>query len=103
MNKNYIRKSLTPEFEQIFKKQHPFWDAFVQYMLSEDSEEQKNKGTKIMQENRSTSIILGKEVMRWRFQNGRRCKMTSLQEESYHRLSSGRCEQNISYMLMEAH
>ena len=46
MNKNYIRKSLTPEFEQIFKKQHPFWDAFVQYKLSEDSEEQKKRKKK---------------------------------------------------------
>ena len=76
MNKNYIRKSLTPEFEQIFKKQHPFWDAFVQYKLSEDSEEQK-KGTKRMQENRSTSIILGKEVIWRQFRNGKRTHYTT--------------------------
>ena len=38
MNKYYIRKGLTPNFEKDFKNQHPYLDAFVQYKSSENSE-----------------------------------------------------------------
>ena len=38
LNKDYIKRGLTPDFEKDFKNQHPYWDAFVQYKLSEDSE-----------------------------------------------------------------
>ena len=38
MNKDYIKNGLTPDFEKDFKNQRPYWDAFVQYKLSEDSE-----------------------------------------------------------------
>ena len=34
LNKDYIKKGRVPDFE----KQRPFWDAFVQYKLSETSE-----------------------------------------------------------------
>ena len=77
LKKDYIKKGRVLDFENHFKKQSPFWDAFVQYKLSEDSEEQKNKGTKRMQENRSTSIILGKEVIRRQFRNGKRTHYTT--------------------------
>ena len=29
LNKDYIKKGRLPDFEKNFKKQHPFWDAFV--------------------------------------------------------------------------
>ena len=38
LNKDYIKKGLTPNFEKDFKNQRPYWDAFVQYKLSEDSD-----------------------------------------------------------------
>ena len=37
--KDYIKKGLTPDFEKDFKKQRPYWDAYVQYKSSEDSEQ----------------------------------------------------------------
>ena len=37
LNKDYVKKNLTPDFEQNFKNQHLLWDAFVQYKLFEDS------------------------------------------------------------------
>ena len=40
MNKDYVKKGLTPDFEKKFKNQRPYWDAFVQYKSSEDSEQQ---------------------------------------------------------------
>ena len=39
LNKDYVKKSLTPDFEKNFKNQRPYWDAFVQYKSSEDSEQ----------------------------------------------------------------
>ena len=39
MNKDYVKKGLAPDFEKDFKNQHPYWDAFVQYKSSEDSEQ----------------------------------------------------------------
>jgi len=39
LNKDYVKKGLTPDFEKDFKKQRPYWDAFVQYKSSEDSEQ----------------------------------------------------------------
>ena len=39
LNKDYVEKGLTPDFEKDFKKQRPYWDAFVQYKSSEDSEQ----------------------------------------------------------------
>ena len=38
LNKDFIKKGLVPDFEKNFKKQRPYWDAFMQYKLSEDSE-----------------------------------------------------------------
>ena len=38
LNKDYIKKGLTPNFEKDFKNQRPYCDAFVQYKLSENSE-----------------------------------------------------------------
>ena len=37
LNKDYVKKNLTPNFEQNFKNQRLFWDAFVQYKLFEDT------------------------------------------------------------------
>ncbi|RLN08697.1 hypothetical protein C2845_PM11G18370 [Panicum miliaceum] len=34
----HIKKGLTLDFEKNFKKQHHFWDEFVQYKLTEESE-----------------------------------------------------------------
>ena len=45
LNKDYIKKGLTSDFEQNFKKQHPFWDAFVQYKFSRIARS-KQDGTK---------------------------------------------------------
>ena len=45
LNKDYIKKGLTSHFEQNFKKQHPFWDAFVQYKFSRIARS-KQDGTK---------------------------------------------------------
>jgi hypothetical protein len=39
MNTDYVQKGLMPNFEENLKKQHHYWDAFVQYKLSEDSQE----------------------------------------------------------------
>ena len=36
LNKDFTKKGIVPDFEKNFKKQHPYWDAFVQYKLSED-------------------------------------------------------------------
>ena len=38
LNKDYVKKRLTPDFEKDFKNQCPYWEAFVQYKSSEDSE-----------------------------------------------------------------
>ena len=38
-NKDYVKKGLTLDFEKDFKNQRPYWDAFVQYKSSEDSEQ----------------------------------------------------------------
>ena len=68
LNKDFIKKGLVPDFEKNFKKQRPFWDAFMQYKLSETSEKRTAQA---------------KEVMRRRSRNGRKWKTTSLQGESY--------------------
>jgi hypothetical protein len=39
LNKDYVKRGLTPDFENNYKKQRPFWDEFMQYKLSEDSKE----------------------------------------------------------------
>ena len=91
LNKDYVKKGLTPDFEKNFKNQCPYWEAFVQYKSSEDSEK-KTAQAKENASKKSTSIILGKKDMRRRFRNGRRWKMISLPEESYRRLSTGRCK-----------
>ena len=38
MNKDYIKKGLTPDFKKNFKNQRPYWEAFVPYKSSDDSE-----------------------------------------------------------------
>ena len=38
LNKDYVKKGLTSDFEKNFKNQRPYWEAFVQYKSSEDSE-----------------------------------------------------------------
>ncbi|RLN04312.1 hydroxyproline-rich glycoprotein-like [Panicum miliaceum] len=38
LNKDYVKKGLTPNFEKEFKNQCAFWDEFVHYKLSDDSE-----------------------------------------------------------------
>ena len=38
LNKYYVKKGLMPDFEKNFKNQHPYWEAFMQYKSSEDSE-----------------------------------------------------------------
>ena len=38
LNKDYVKKGLTPDFKKNFKNQRPYWEAFVQYKSSEDSE-----------------------------------------------------------------
>jgi hypothetical protein len=43
LNKDYVKKGLTPDFEKDFKKQRPYWDAFVQYKSYEDSEQRTAK------------------------------------------------------------
>ena len=43
LNKDYVKKGLTLDFEKDFKNQRPYWDAFVQYKSSEDSEQHKPK------------------------------------------------------------
>ena len=53
--------------------------------------------SKRTQARRYTFIILGKEVMRRRSPNGRKWKTTSLQGESYRRLSTGHSEQSIFF------
>ena len=99
LNKDFIKKGLMPDFEKHFQKRHPYWDAFMKYKLSEDSEKMtaqaKENATK-----RSTFIILGKEVVHRRSRNGKKWKTTSLQGELYRQLSTGRSEQCISSMLM---
>ena len=102
LNNDYVKKGLTPDFEKDFKNQRPYWEAFVQYKSSEDSE----KKTAQAKENASKKKHfhhLGQGDMRRRFRNGRRWKMISFSEESYRRLSTGRCKQNITSTLMEAH
>ena len=42
LNKDYIKKGRVPDFEKHFKKQRPFWDAFVQYKLSENASKKKH-------------------------------------------------------------
>ena len=37
LNKDFIKKGLVPDFENNFKEQRLYWDAFVQYKFSEDS------------------------------------------------------------------
>ena len=101
LKKDYIKKGRVPDFEKHFKKQCPFWDAFVQYKLSETSE----KRTAQAKENVSKKKHfhhLGQGVIRRRSPNGKKWKTTSLKGESYRHLSTGRSEQSISSMLMEA-
>ena len=39
LNKEYVKKGLTTDFEKEIKNQRPYWDAFVQYKSSEDIEQ----------------------------------------------------------------
>jgi hypothetical protein len=66
LNKDYVKKGLTPVFENNYKKQRPFWDEFVQYKLSEESKERARRN----KDNAITSIILAKEVILRQFRNG---------------------------------
>ena len=43
LNKDFIKKGLVPDFEKRFQKQRPYWDAFMQYKLSEDSEKRTSQ------------------------------------------------------------
>ena len=61
LNKNYVKKGLTPDFEKDFKNQRLCWDAFVQYKSSEDSEQHKPKR---MRARKNTFIIVAREVTR---------------------------------------
>ena len=58
LNKDYIKKGCVPDFEKHFKKQRPFWDAFVQYKLSEASEKRIGQAT----ENASTNLCARRHV-----------------------------------------
>jgi hypothetical protein len=102
MNTDYVKKGLTPNFEEHLKKQHPYWDAFMQYKLSEDSQERRRRNKKCKQKTTLPSswarrLFGGHSKMA---EDGRR---PDLQEESYRRLSTGHCKQSITSMLMEAH
>ena len=48
LNKDFIKKGLMPDFEKHFQKQRPYWDAFVQYKLSEDSEKRTSQAKENM-------------------------------------------------------
>ena len=90
-----------PDFEKNFKKQRPYWDAFVQYKLSEDSE----KKTTQAKENTSKKKHfhhLGQGGYSTAISKWQKMEDDSLQGESYRRLSTSRSEQNISSTLMEA-
>jgi len=52
LNKDYIKKGRVTDVEKHFKKQRPFWDAFVWYKLSKTSE----KRTAQAKENASKKI-----------------------------------------------
>ena len=101
--KDIIKKGLVPDFEKNFKKQRPYWDAFVQYKLFEDSEKKTARAKENASKNKHFHY-LGQEgyasaIPKWQ-------KMEddlTAQEESYWRLSTGYCEQNISSTLIEAH
>jgi hypothetical protein len=100
MNTDYVKKGLIPNFEQHLKKQHPYWDAFVQYKLSEDSEERTRRN----KENASK-----KQHFHHFGQGGHSAvipKWRKMEEDLIARgieLSTSLCEQNITSMLMEAH
>ena len=102
LNKDYVKKGLTPDFEKTSR---------INVLIGRHScstsrpriERRRQPKPKRMRAKRSTSIILAKEDIHRRFWNGRRWKMISLLEESYRRLSTGSCEQNITSTLMEAH
>jgi hypothetical protein len=75
LNKDYVKKGLTPDFENNYKKQHPFWMNSCSISCKRTMRSEQD-GTKTIQARRSTSIILAKEVIFWRFRNGRRWKKT---------------------------
>ena len=102
LNKDYVKKGLTPDFEKDFKNQRPYWDAFVQYKSSKDSE-QRTTQAKENASKKKHFHILDREVTRRLFRSGRKWKRTSLQEESYRQPPTGRCEQSITFILTEAH
>ena len=102
LNKDYVKKGLTPDLEKDFKKQRPYWDAFVQYKSSEDSE-QRTTQAKENASKKKHFHHLGQGGYKAAIPKCRRWKRTSLQEESYRQPSTGRCEQSFSLMLTEAH
>jgi len=102
MNKYYIRKGLTPNFEKDFKNQCPYWDAFVQYKLSEDSEmkttQTKDNARKKKHFHHLRQGCYPSAIPKWH-----KMEDDLVARGSYQRLSTSRCEQNISYTLMVAH
>ena len=89
-----------PDFEKHFKKQRPFWDAFMQYKLSETSE----KRTTQAKENASKKKHfhhLGQGGYSTVIPKWQKMEDNLTARESYRRLSTGHSEQSISSMLME--
>ena len=88
LNKDYIKKASPQTLRRTSRINVPTGMHLCNTNCPRIATSEQHKPERMLAR-KSTSIILGKEVILRRFRSGRRWKKTSLQEESYQQPSTG--------------